>query len=140
PSRGDALFKSAQRALADARITATVKVLNNAIGNRPLHDWIRQESGDADLVVLGLPAGPLRDHPERIDELDALCRDIGSVLVIRGSSQFAPVLQRLGKDRATKARDGRAERSMGVEDHDTIELAPLAAPEPVELRAAAREL
>ena len=140
PSRGDALFKSATRALSEARITATVKVLNNAIGNRPLYDWVRQESSDADLVVLGLPGGPLAAAPERIADLDGLCRDIGSVLVTRGSSQFPPVLQRVGPDRTSRARDGRAERSMTVEDHDAIELAPLLAPEPTELRAAAREL
>jgi amino acid transporter len=141
PSRGDALFKSAQRALADARVQASVKVLNNAIGNRPVYDWIRQESGDADLVVLGLPEGPLAKHPGRIHDLDELCGDIGSVLVLRGSNSFSPVLQRLGaKVGRPRPRDERAERSLGSGEFDATELSPLAPPKPPVLEAAAREL
>ena len=143
PSRGDALFKSAQRALAEARLQATVKVLNNAIGNRPLYDWVRQESSEADLVVLDVPEGPLAKHPERITELDELCNDIGSVLIVRGSSQFEPVLSRFTQDRGKgprKAPDLRSERSLSTEDLDAVDLSPLRAPKPLELRAAAREL
>ncbi|PRQ09445.1 amino acid permease [Enhygromyxa salina] len=146
PSRGDALFKSAQRALADARIQGAVKVFNNAIGNRPLYDWVRQESGDADLVVLGLPAGPLAAHPEQMLALDQLCDDIGSVLVTRGASQFEPVLQRVGHasrgghGSGSRVRDDRSERSLTADELDAVELIPLRAPEPGELKAAAREL
>ena len=146
PSRGDALFKSAQRALVDGRVQASVKVLNNAIGSRPLYDWVRQESGDADLVVVGLPAGPLAAAPARIAALDELCNDIGSVLVLRGSSHFAPLLARVGAPTPGSKSDGRADQSSStlsrtrLEEFDAIELVPLAAPEPVELRVAAREL
>ena len=144
PSRNDALFKSAQRALADARIQGSVKVFNNAIGNRPFYDWVRQESGESDLVVLGLPPGPLAEHPERIEALDRLCTDIGSVLVIRGSSGFTPVLQRVSRDlgeaRAARRREASVEVSLADGVLDAVELMPLRPPEPLELRAAAREL
>src|SRR5690606_355279 len=104
------------------------------------------ESGDADLVVVGLPAGPLAAATERIAALDELCNDIGSVLVLRGSSHFAPLLARVGAPTPGAKSDGRADQSSATlsrtrpEELDAIELVPLAAPEPAELRVAAREL
>lgn len=138
PSRGDALFKSAQRALADARVQATVKVLNNAIGNRPLRDWVRQESASADLVVMGLPNRSLAKDREQIAELDDLFGDIGSVLMCRASSRFPSVLQ-VVKERRESSKlinlEGIAETAF-----EAGSLAPLRAPEPPELGVAARDL
>ncbi|NVB36888.1 amino acid permease [Pseudenhygromyxa sp. WMMC2535] len=136
PSRGDALFKSAQRALDDARVQAEVKVLNNAIGNRPLADWVRQESSEADLVVMGLPPGRLAKRPEHIDELDALFADIGSVIVCRAGSHFPSLLGQAPVD--TRREISKLVPLDGGEQD--LELAPLEAPEAIELAAAAREL
>ncbi|GEM_PF-26432 len=147
PSRGDALFKSAQRALSSARVQADVKVLNNAIGNRPFHDWVRQESSEADLVVLGLPPAAMVRQPEQLEALDDLFGDLGSVLVCRAASSFPSVLQ-VSHERRESSKvislEGLDKDFPGESDDLGGPLAgplsPLSAPLPGELAAAAREL
>ena len=138
PSRSDGLFKSAQRALEAARVAGTVKVLNNAIGKRPFFDWVRRESGESDLVVLGLPPGSLADNPGRVAALDELLADLGSVLVTRGSSRFEPVLQ-VGRGRRESSTASMRLDELG-EAGEIVELAPLRESEASALAVAAREL
>lgn len=138
PSRGDALFKSAQRALDRGRVQATIKVLNNAIGNRPFYDWVRQESAEADLVLMGLPPTAMVKQPEQIDELDDLFGDIGSVIVCRASSTMASELQVAQVRESSKlvSLEGFADAL----ERDGASLAPLRVPGASELAAASREL
>ncbi|HHO51445.1 MAG TPA: hypothetical protein ENK18_11355, partial [Deltaproteobacteria bacterium] len=91
PRRTDSLHKATVRALEDARVEARVRVVDTHVEGRPHADWIAQHSAGADLTVIGLPNGGV--DPGVVEELDALSRRIGSVLLVRASSQFGAGLE-----------------------------------------------
>ena len=77
--------------LEDQRLTATVKVINNAIDKAAFTDVIRRESGDADLTVIGVGAVDARNAADFIGGINGLVADIGSTLMVRASSFFEPL-------------------------------------------------
>ncbi len=80
--------KNLGRILEEERLSAEIKVLNNAVEKRPLPELIKLESGDADLVVIGLPPPPKKNPAAFIAEVDALIQEIGTTLLIHASSFF----------------------------------------------------
>lgn len=91
PRRTDSLHKATVRALEDARVEARVRVVDTNVQQRPHADWIAQHSAGADLTVIGLPNGGI--NPGVVEELDTLAKRIGSVLLVRASSQFGAGLE-----------------------------------------------
>ena len=89
-SLSDDLQQTMRALLADSRVEATIKVV--ALPSRQGFDsTVRQESADADLVVMGLPPIQRLDE-KRLVAMDELVAALGSVLVLQGSSLFAEVL------------------------------------------------
>ena len=86
-TNSDRLYATTRRMLDEARIEATVKVINNAFGERPWADWVREESADADLTVAALP-GELNGDAAIYSDTNDLIDTLGSVLLIRGSTAF----------------------------------------------------
>jgi amino acid transporter/DNA replication protein DnaC len=86
----DALRARMHGLLAEARVEATVQVVNVPPRSDGFQSAIRRASEDAGLTILGIPSGKVDD--DTIAELEALRRQLGTVLFIRGSSLFAEVL------------------------------------------------
>ncbi|MBX2799430.1 MAG: hypothetical protein KTR31_17275 [Myxococcales bacterium] len=86
PSLADSLHNTTVRALAAARITGTVKVVNNALEARSAEDWIAHHSARTDLTVIGLPNDEL--GAKAVRDLEQLVQSIGCVILVRASSQF----------------------------------------------------
>lgn len=82
------LFRSASNLLDKVRIDGEIRVLNNKFEQKPHHEIILQESPEADLIILGIPDFTKRNSKEFIDATDILCRDLGSVLLVKSSSEF----------------------------------------------------
>jgi len=82
----DTLHRAATQATQDARIAATVKVINNDVERRSDVEWVQQYSATADLTVVGIPHDDL--HASDVQRLEDLGRGIGAVMLIRASSQF----------------------------------------------------
>lgn len=89
-SFGDDLLHAMRGVLAEARVEAKVKVVASPSQAHGFESTVRQESADADLVVLGLPAQRL--DAKRLEQLDALVAGLGTTLLLRGSSLFSEVL------------------------------------------------
>ncbi|MCA9707772.1 MAG: amino acid permease [Myxococcales bacterium] len=90
-SFSDDLLHAMRGVLADARVEAKVKVVASPSHAHAFDSSVRQESGDADLVVLGLPPAGKLDG-ERLRQLDELVAGLGTTLLLRGSSLFSEVL------------------------------------------------
>ncbi len=82
------IHKNAERFVADQRIDAGVKVINNAIEQRPVAEIIKGESADADLIMLGMPDIGANNTASYTSDLKLLVEGLGSVLFIYASSQF----------------------------------------------------
>ncbi len=80
--------KEAEAMLDDLRIRGEVLVINNEIVNRPFYEIIESESNDADLVILGIPELHNGREKDFIERTNNLCRNVGTVLLIKASSFF----------------------------------------------------
>ncbi len=76
------------RILEDERLDTEIKVINNAVDKLPIHEIIKFESSEADLVMIGIP--PITDKNAKtfITQTDAILQSIGSTLIIGASSYF----------------------------------------------------
>ncbi|PID93334.1 MAG: hypothetical protein CSA95_08095 [Bacteroidetes bacterium] len=82
------IFRAASNLLDKVRIDGEIRVLNNHFEKKPHHQIILQESQEADLVILGIPDFTKQNNREFIHATDILCRDLGSVLLVKASSEF----------------------------------------------------
>ena len=82
------IFRSVNQILDKVRIDAGIRVLNNQLEHRPHHEIIRNESDEADLIIMGIPDFEKQNSEEWIKNTDILCRDLGSVLLVKSSSEF----------------------------------------------------
>lgn len=84
----EALYRTATRLCAEARLEATVKVLNNTLGDRSYDDWVRRESTDSDLVILGLPLDVSEVDHGYHEATTELIGHLKEALIVGASSQF----------------------------------------------------
>lgn len=82
------LRNHAEQVLSNMRITAEIKIINNQIEQKPFYELIRTESLKTDLIILGLP--PINEGKEKefVEQTSSLMQDIGTVVLIKASSQF----------------------------------------------------
>jgi hypothetical protein len=120
-SLSDDLLHAMRSVLADARVEAKVKVVANPSQAHGFESTVRQESGDADLVVLGLPPAHRLDQAA-VAGLDDLLASLGTTLLLHGSSLFSEVLPVVGRSGAATEALERAQAS-------ATDLRPLHLPE-----------
>ena len=80
------IYKNMTALIEEHRINAMVKIINNAIEQKPVSEIIKIESRDADLVILGLPGVNPEKTASFINEMDEIIKDIKTVLLIAASS------------------------------------------------------
>lgn len=81
--------KQAQAVLANMRMDAEVKVINNQIDKLPINHLIKSHSSDADLTFLGLPDIVEGQEEEFIRRTDAIYKDLGTLVLVKASSFFS---------------------------------------------------
>ncbi len=84
-SGSDRLYATTRRLLDEARVDASVKVINNAMGARPFEEYVREESADADLTVTALPTNLNGGAEPWFARTEKLLSGLGAALLIRGS-------------------------------------------------------
>ncbi len=78
----------AEQVLNNMRIEAEIKIINNQIEQKPFYELIRTESLDTDLIILGLPDIQEGKEEMFVENTSKLMQDIGTVILIKASSQF----------------------------------------------------
>ena len=81
-------YNNALKILAEQRIEAHVKVINNSIENLPIADIIKSESENADLIMLGIPEIQPKAGARYMGDINELINDLGTVLLVSASSYF----------------------------------------------------
>ncbi|MEX1368462.1 MAG: AAA family ATPase [Nannocystaceae bacterium] len=120
----DDLLHAMRGVLEQARTEAKVKVVVSPSQAYGFESTVRQESSDADLVVMGLPASSKLD-PQRLAALDEMLQGLGTTLLLQGSSLFGEVLP-VGRRAGLSQAIERAQAS-------ATELRPLHLPKLAEL-------
>lgn len=118
-ARGDVLYKATQRLLAEARITATVKVLSSQDADVTLafEELVRQESHDAALAVIGLPKSL---SEQDVAEATALAEGLDGTLFMAASTLF--------DETAFERRANVAELDVVEAEQPVDDLRPLSTP------------
>lgn len=84
----DKIRKHAEQILNSMRIDAEIKIINNQIEQKPFYELIRTESLETDLIILGLPEVKEGQEEKFVADTNKLMQDIGTVILIKASSQF----------------------------------------------------
>ncbi len=80
--------EKAEQVIDNMRINAETKIINNQIEQKAFYDIIRTESLTTDLILLGIPKIEIGKETEFVEETDILMKDIGTVVLVKASSQF----------------------------------------------------
>ncbi|MCF6364716.1 MAG: hypothetical protein L3J35_00790 [Bacteroidales bacterium] len=80
--------KHAEQVLSNMRIEAEIKIINNQIEQKSFYELIRTESLKTDLIILGMPEVKEGKEKEFVEQTNKLMLDIGTVVLIKASSQF----------------------------------------------------
>ena len=89
--------------LEDLRISAEIKIINTALEHRTYYEIIQSESAKADLIYLELPELGSENKQEFFEKTDALCHEIGTVVLYRASNYFENI--DLGLRSSTEVHD-----------------------------------
>jgi len=98
-----AIYERAALVLENLRINAELRIIDNEIEQRSFYDIIKLESIDTDLIFLGLTEIEKGKEIEFVQQTNDLCRDIGTVAIIKASSQFQDLSLIDKKDIATRS-------------------------------------
>ncbi len=96
------LYRQAKEILNFLRIDGDVRIINNQIEKRSFYDIINSESINSSLIFLGLPDIAEGNEEEFINNTNDLCHKIGTVVLVRASSQFMNLEIGKRKDIKTK--------------------------------------
>lgn len=83
------VYRNVSQILDDQRISATFKLINNSVDNKPFDEIILLESKDTDLVILGIP--PIQKEDDIIEKTDKIIESLNTVLLIHASNFFKPL-------------------------------------------------
>jgi amino acid transporter len=82
------IYQNTKEIIEHLRINAEIKVINNQIDQRSFYDIVQVESVSSDLIFIGLPEIEQGKEEDFVKETNALCRDIGTVVLIKASTTF----------------------------------------------------
>ncbi len=82
------IYNFAREVLDNLRVNAEINIINNEFEKKTFYDIIRVESIDSDIIFLGIPDLEAGKEADFIEQTHALCNDLGTVVLIKASSQF----------------------------------------------------
>ena len=82
------LIKDVEYVLENVRMDAEIKVINNQIEKRPIHELIEVESSNSDIVFLGIPMIREGQEQDYVNQVNHLCQNVGTVVLVKASSYF----------------------------------------------------
>ncbi len=72
----------------DLRVIVEIKIINNAVEQKPFYDIIKQQSKTTNLTLLGIPNYQIEKQAEFILKTNHLFEAIGSTLLVKAANNF----------------------------------------------------
>lgn len=82
------LTRDVEAVLEEMRMDAEIKIINNQIERRPVNELIEVESSNSDIVFLGIPDIREGEEQSYVDQVNRLCQNVGTVVLVKASSYF----------------------------------------------------
>jgi amino acid transporter len=111
----------AEEVVSNMRIEAEIKIINNQIEQKPFYELIRTESINTDLIILGMPDIKDGKEEEFVKNTNDLMHKIGTVVLIKASSQFKNLNLGLKYKLQTKEEEQKL-NSLISETEDSLKL------------------
>jgi len=74
--------------LEQFRIVAQIKIINNAVDQKPFYELMKIHSANADLIFVGIPSIEKNNEADFVKRTNTLVNTIGTTLLVKASSQF----------------------------------------------------
>lgn len=84
----DNIFTFASEVLSNLRVSAEIVIINNELDRKSFYDIVRVESLHSDIIFIGMPDIEEGNEHEFVQQTNDLCRDIGTVILVKASTQF----------------------------------------------------
>ncbi len=72
----------------DLRVNVDIKIINNAVEQKPFYDLIKEESESTDLTLVGIPDYKIEKQAEFVLRTNDLFETIGSTLLVKAANNF----------------------------------------------------
>jgi len=72
----------------DLRVNVEIKIINNAVEQKPFYDLIKQLSASTDLTLVGIPNYKIEKQAEFVLKTNDLFGTIGSTLLVKAANNF----------------------------------------------------
>jgi len=72
----------------DLRVNVDIKIINNAVEQKPFYDIIESESKSTDLTLVGIPNYNIEKQAEFVLKTNQLFESIGSTLLVKAANNF----------------------------------------------------
>jgi amino acid transporter len=82
------IYEIMDQAQEELRVNLDLRIINTALDQRSYYNLIQVESADADLIYVELPDLEHTKEQEFFKETDELCKEIGTVILYKASSEF----------------------------------------------------
>ena len=76
------------RLVDDLRVIVNIKIINNAVEQKPFYDIIEEESKSTNLTLVGIPNYKIEKQAEFVMKTNNLFESIGSTLLVRAANNF----------------------------------------------------
>ncbi len=72
----------------DLRVNVEIKIINNAVEQKPFYDIIEEQSHSTDLTLVGIPNYKIEKQAEFVLKTNHLFETIGSTLLVKAANNF----------------------------------------------------
>jgi amino acid transporter len=76
------------RLVEDLRVIVEIKIINNAVEQKPFYNIIEEESKSTDLTIIGIPNYNIKNQAEFVLRTNNLFESIGSTLLVKAAHNF----------------------------------------------------
>ncbi|EAR01459.1 amino acid permease [Maribacter sp. HTCC2170] len=76
------------RLVDDLRVNVEIKIINNAVEQKPFYDIISEESSSTNLTLVGIPNYRIEKQAEFVLKTNHLFETIGSTLLVKAANNF----------------------------------------------------
>ena len=84
----DIIHTKIVKLVEDLRVNVDIKIINNAVEQKPFYDIIMDQSQTTDLTLLGIPNYKIEKQAEFILKTNHLFETIGSTLLVKAANNF----------------------------------------------------
>jgi len=82
------ILSKIQNLVEDLRVSVTIKIINNAVEQKPYYKLIEKYSANTDLTVVGIPNYKIEKQAEFVLKTNHLFEMIGSTLLVKAANNF----------------------------------------------------